>query len=248
MSLILPQRGRLRQPAAAAGGITFVGSAQNKGDVVSSVSVDVSSLSSGTLSEDDVVIVAVAAADNGAAPDYDVTCSGNQSGTATEIFDLWADDNGESSLGVFRITQGATVDTSLTCGVASGTPDSLVAIAFVFRSVDTTTPEDVTSTSSTGINTAIPSGVAITPSTSGAWPVCIAANAHSNALSRTISSSNLTSEVSDNQVTTKVGDTCLCIGYYDSWTSGAFTPTWSWDGTDNNAYAYCVASVALRPA
>lgn len=236
-----------KHEAAAPANISFVGSAVNNGDTVTSIALDVSSLSAGTLQQDDVIIVAINAADAANAGDYDVTCSGNNSGTATELCDIFADDNAETSLGVFYIVAGGTVDTTITCSVASGTPDAFAAIAFVFRGVDTTTPIDVTTTTSTGINTGIPTGVAITPTTSGAWPVGIASNG-SNRGSTTLSSSNLSGGVSEVGVTTATSDAVVFMGYKTDWTSGAFTPTYSWSGTDSTAFAYCVATIALRPA
>lgn len=236
--------GALMFPAAE-GGISFVGSATATASDATTVAVDVSSLSAGTLSEDDLIICVVNGAE-AANTDRGITAAGDNSGSLTELADLFSDDVAETNLGVYQVIQGATVDTTITF-TFDATTDSLAAICMVYRGVNTTTPIDVATQTATGINGSIPDPPAITPTTAGAWVVVVGANSSNQGIT-TLSHSGLTDVVTDAE---NVGtrDACIGIGNYTSWTSGEYNPAvFTWSASSTAQYSWCAASIALRPA
>lgn len=225
--------------------ISFVGYATATNSNSNVLQVDVSSLSAGTLQENDIVIVAAAAGDFSIS-DGNIICAGNNSGAATELADLFSNDTNDTDLGAYVIVQGATVDTAVNIQFG-GSRDSTAAICMVYRGVDTTTPIDVTTITATGIDTAIPDPSAITPSTSGAWIIVAGANASTQG-STTLSHSGLSNVVSVSEAAGS-RDVCLGVGNYTSWSSGSYNPAaFTWSGSDAATFSYCAVTIALRPA
>jgi len=85
----------------------------------------------------------------------------------TELFDLYGNDTYDVNFSLSYKVMGSTPDTSVTCTGTTGAT-AVTCLAYVWRGVDTSTPLDVTSTSATGIDLAIPDAPAITPVTQGA--------------------------------------------------------------------------------
>lgn len=110
----------------------------------------------------------------------DVNISSNQdiaedSGTFSELADLYSNDSGDTNLGVFRKVQGATPDSSVT--MSGGASANRVGLTYVLRGVDTTTPEDATTTTNTGGDTGRADPPSITTATNNAWVLAFAASA-----------------------------------------------------------------------
>lgn len=84
----------------------------------------------------------------------------------TGIADLWGAATGAgegANAGLFRKVQGATPDTTAVTDGGGNTFNAVGAGLFVFSGADTTTPEDVTSTTDTGNDPSTASGPSITP-------------------------------------------------------------------------------------
>jgi len=198
------------------------------------------SLTSLSLQQDDIVVVAFTLASN-----TDRSIGVNTAGY-TEEAELFANDTYDANLSVSWKRMGSTPDSSVdVSGPGSSTHPARI-IARGYRGVDTTTAMDVARTTATGTNGLLVDPPSITPTTSGALIVawgCGAANAA--ALSTAYSSSDLTDFTSG--IVSNVYDLAYGVGH-KSWTSGAFDAA-AWTGTET-ATTDSRASVvlALRPA
>ena len=116
-----------------------------------------------TCVEGDLVIVAVGGAT------YSDMSIGVLTGGYTEIADLYASDSRDANLSVSWKIMGEVPDTVISIqGITGGSTYYTLAIAEVWRGVDPLSPLDVTSTTASGIDSAIPDGAGITPVTLGA--------------------------------------------------------------------------------
>jgi hypothetical protein len=161
----------------------------------------------------------------------------------TEVADLFGDDDVNANLSVSWKRMGSTPDTSVTTENPNGRN---IAIAYVLRGVDATTPLDVTATTATAINTGVANPPSITPTTEGAWVLAIGGNV-----------SGATTELSGPQ---NFGWSVIRVnsGGSSPWGhlgiaalrwpgSGAVDPG-EWTGvTDSATYASCSVTLALRP-
>lgn len=141
---------------------------------------------------------------------------------------------------------GATPDTTVTVsGTAALNRGSSVTIQ-VFRGVDPTTPEDVTSTTANAANSFLADPPAITPVSSGAIVVAVGSGAgQSFPANAAYSSSDLTSFLTVFGNTTYDG--ILGAGYY-RWTSGAFDPAAFTANTSSSVnFSWAARTLALRP-
>lgn len=198
------------------------------------------SLTSLSLQQDDIVVVAFALASN-----TDRTIGVNTAGY-TEEAELFANDTYDANLSVSWKRMGASPDTSVdVSGPGSSTHPARI-IARGYRGVDTTTAMDVARTTATGTNGILVDPPSITPSTSGALIVVVGCGAGAPAaLSTPYASSDLTDFASG--LVSNLYDLAYGIGH-KSWTSGAFDAA-AWTGTET-ATTDSRASVvlALRPA
>lgn len=99
----------------------------------------------------------------------------------TELADLYANDNNDASLGVYRKVQGATPDTTSVWD--NGFSAAAGGVCMVLRGVDTTTPEDATTTTATGTNGATPDPPSINTATAAAWTLACASSTEPDAVS-----------------------------------------------------------------
>jgi hypothetical protein len=150
--------------------ISLVGS--NVGVTAAAANITIN-LPAGVLQND----VAYAAVATGATTDIDVTETG---GTWTELADLYGNDTTDVNMAVYRKVMGVTPDTSVTMDASAGT-NIHVGIVVVLRGVDTTTPEDATTTTLTAIDTGTPNNPSITTVTAGAWVLAFAASSEGDA-------------------------------------------------------------------
>jgi hypothetical protein len=141
----------------------------------------------------------------------------------------------------------STPDTSVTVGAGNSTSLGNVTCVHVWRNVDTTNPMDVTITTATGANSAIPNPPAITPVTPGAVMLVVGAGS-SNVLedSFDISSGFANNEVKGGQMGSNYGY-FLAIGSKD-WVSGTEDPAAFTNVTTAATLSWCAATIALRPA
>jgi len=124
------------------------------------------------IAQNDVVY---AAGMTGTIADQDVTES---SGTYTELADLYSNDTNDTNLGVYRKVQGATPDSSVT--IDAGTNN--IGVALTLRGVNTTTPEDATTTTATAPNNGTPDPPSIVTATANAWVLPFAASSEGDAV------------------------------------------------------------------
>lgn len=162
-----------------------------------------------------------------------------------EIADLWADDNTDANLGVFRKFMGASPDTVIDVPATGNAGYGGVVIASVWRGVDPSTPLDVTSTTATGINTGQPTPPAITPATEGAF---IVVAGHGSCQDGT---GNNAANFTNSDLTafqTTFSPFCAAGMGYKEWTGGTFTPVIWGGGSANIRSAWAACTIALRPA
>lgn len=218
--------------------LSFIGSAENN-VADASVSTITLTLPAG-IAENDVVYVAYVASSNGGADkNMAMTTTGY-----SELADLFANDADECNLGVYRKLMGATPDsTAETATVATGGVPKGAAVCHVWRGVDTTTPEDATTTTATAVNSAIPNS-----------PSIITVTANAIVLSA-VGSSQFDATVTApagyaNQVDITGPDTRALAGIASKSIAspGTEDPAAWTDITDAATEAWCAATVAIRPA
>jgi hypothetical protein len=217
---------------------TYVGGTTASGvGVTTNITVSLASIAG--IQQNDLVIVALSI---GAVTDKSYRISGY-----TQIADLYSNDTFDANLQVGYKFMGATPDTSVT--ITGGTGPTVVTDAYaiaihVWRGIDTTTPLDVTTTTTTAIDTGIPNPPAITPTTANSV-VLVAAGTGHNGGTDTYTATELSNFLTvggndDNDATVGMGSF--------AWVSGTFDPVaWTWSQTSNTSFATASCSVALRP-
>lgn len=231
--------------AAQKGGIEFVGrkmgATQGGG-----VTLNLTTLSDGIdteAREDDIVVLVQS--HNGVITNYDMTVT---TSGYTEEADLYSADEGIShNLGAHYKVMGATPDTEVVTPTYN-TGGANVAIALVFRGVDTVTPIDVTTTTAIGNNTADVDPPAITPITNGAAIVALGGSRHDHGGAVTYSEPAGYEYFIDNSRNDGVYDASALAAflYWDG--VGAFNPAISELSLDSLENSWSAATLALRPA
>ena len=211
------------------------------------ITIDVSSL---TILEDDILVLNATA--EGTA-DGTFTVTGNNSGAATIVADLYADDNGDVNMVVALLVQGATADTSIVVDPAIGTAAGYYSyIIRQYRSVDTTTPQDVAATTAASANSDAANPSSITPTTAGTKIVlCYGAAQFGSAGTGNNAAWGAPGDV-DNFVQQgyTLDEITSRAGMADkSWSSGAFDAAAVTSGAANSAASsWAAVALALRPA
>src|SRR5688572_1734450 len=161
--------------------ISFVGSTTATSTNGDDVNLDLTAITD--LAENDLVIIACAI---GSSDDGDYNMVLVSPTDYAEVADLFADDDLDVQLGVFRKFMGASVDTDVLVEGFGNMNNSGAAIAFAFRGVDTTTPMDVAATTATGIDSANANPPSINHNNpDGVWTVIVGGSAHNQAGTRT---------------------------------------------------------------
>lgn len=231
------------------GGIEFVGRASTAtgADAADQV-ISLTSLTGGSRSsvaDGDIVIAAYQASVNS---DLTLVIEDPSASAYTLIgSEAYVNNGSDTNLRVAYKIMGSTPDASVTFKTTSGTSNnSRIHTVYVFSGVDTTTPMDVTPTSSSAGNTVLVNPAAITPVTSGATVVAVGAGGHQRG-THTFSSSDLSDFYSEGHNT--LFDATSGIGHIPNWTSGAVDPAaWTFSSTTLNTYTYASITFALRPA
>jgi len=214
--------------------ISFVGSATNS-VIDGGASFDITLPS---CLENDLVIVVV----GGAGP-TDVDLGVSTSGYA-EIADLFQTEFASMNFSVSWKRMGAIPDTTVTCiGNSYSSAVGTAGIAYVLRGVDTTTALDVTPTTATADNSAIPNGPAITPVTLGSLVVVCGGSSLSDAAVTV--PSGYGNHVSINVVDTNSATIAVASKEWNG-TGAEDPPAWTlW--SSNTLSAWCAVTIALRP-
>lgn len=194
----------------------------------------------GGIAQNDVVYIAYG---EGATADLNLSVS---TAGYTELADLRADDSSDCNLGVYRKVQGSTPDSSVVCTGSGNAANGTQGIAFVLRGVDTTTPEDATIQTATGINTEVADPPSITTVTNGAWVLAIAGASDATAGDISAAPTNYSDLVwgraNDNN------DMVIGVARREIAVAGAENPG-SFSGHEATGTAsWCAATVAVRPA
>lgn len=191
----------------------------------------------GGVAQDDVVFAAYG---NANSSDFDVT---TVTSGYTELADLYSNDSLDANFGVFRKVQGASPDSTVvfTGGGASNT--GAAAVAMVLRGVNTTTPEDATTTTATGIDSAIPDPPSITTVTADAWVLAFGGSSRfDTSVNAPTNYTNFESDSGDS-----ISDFLAMVASREIAVPGAEDPgTFQNVGTSTSS-AWCAVTVAVRP-
>jgi hypothetical protein len=191
----------------------------------------------------DLVIAAFA---TGSAADRTLAITDGTSNYTLINSELAASDTEITNLRVAYKFMGGTPDASTTFGPTGNNADAGAMAVYVFRGVDSSTPLDVAAVPATGTNTSRPNPAGITPTTAGAFIVCVGAGAHDGGVD-TFSSSDLTDFLTVGG-TDDTNDITLGIGHIDNWSSGEFNAAaWTHTQADSANYSWAAMSIALRP-
>lgn len=204
-----------------------------------SISADVTLTHPGGIAENDVVYVSA----------MSTTLFGSDLNMAmvttgyTELADLYANDAQDTNFGVFRKRMGATPDsTAVVDYVGSVFSDNLDAVEHVLIGVDTTTSEDATTTTATGIDSGTPNPPSITTATANAWVLACAGSTEGDAVSNP--PTNYINLIDIQNASTNN----VMMASREITSPGAEDPGTYADivgGTDDS---WCAATVAVRPA
>lgn len=198
-----------------------------------------------TMQENDLVIVAYAIGDN---DNVDFNMAMVTTGY-TEVADLFANDTQDCSLGVFWKVMGSTPDTTAIVDGLGGADAAVAAVAMAFRSVDTTTPMDVTPTTATGIDSNAADPPSIDWSTAGTWTVAIGAFGHDQGGAVTVTPPTNYDTTNDQQKSQDhTSDITVAMAYRtdpaDPENPSQFLPSIA----GNSNHSWCASTLALRPA
>lgn len=187
--------------------------------------------------ENDIVIIGLAL---GTQSLRNVSCS-----FGTLIATLSSDDSFDSVFHARYKVMTGTPDTSFSITGTGNVTDSLGYCVHVWRNIDTATPLDVAATTATGLNDAIPTFPAITPTTAGAIIIAIG-GAGGGTLDTFTDPGSVTNFLQGWGVDTQDGNACMFS--YESWTSGAYNPPSPGGGGGGGTSAWTACTIALRPA
>lgn len=221
--------------------ISFVGSAENSAANGANVTL---TLPAGTTTND-LVIVAYGIGDNDNV-DFDMAMVTTG---YTEVADLFANDTQDASLGVYWKVMGATPDTTAAVDGLGGADAAVAAVCMVFRGVDLTTPMDVTPTTATAINTMHPNPPSINHNNpAGVWTVIAGASGHTlaGAGTYTFPTGYVTNAIDRGQ--DDDSDVTVGMGYRTNPADPEDPGVMTHSGTDSTSFAWCAATLALRPA
>lgn len=140
---------------------------------------------------------------------------------------------------------GSTPDGSVTFGPSLNAQDAACTAVAVFSGVDPTVPLDGVTVETATFTTPIANPPPITPSTAGAFIVCVGAGSISSFSFGNYSSSDLTGFFSSSANDTNCS--ILGIGHKDDWSSGSFDPAAFSYPSSASTYSAAAMSFVLRP-
>jgi hypothetical protein len=231
----------------APSGIQFVGgkaagkNGATSGNTTLSLTSDLTGGIASSVSNNDLVVAAFATGSNA-----DRTLSITDGANPYTLIgtELYANDNGDTNLRVaYKFVSG---DTATTFGPTGATADDGTTAVYVFRGVNMTTPLDVAAVTATGINASNANPPSITPTTPGAFILCIGA-ACPDAGATSFSSSDLVLFRSVNNMNGSFFS-LMGLGIKDDWVSGAFDAAAFTPSNTTTADSWAAMSIALRPA
>lgn len=203
------------------------------------VTIDLTSLG---LQQDDVVIAAL-----GIAEDASVTATMVSSGW-TNVVNIEAVDTEHAHLAIWYKVMGATPDTSVQAGPSAvNTGDTTLLQVRAFRGVDTTTPMDVTATSATHLNTAVPNPPSITTANDFTRVVAFGVASHTTGGASLSHDSGI--EAIYTNGTNETTDGAMASVMFLKGSSGSINPdAFTFSVADSTSFAAASATIALRTA
>jgi hypothetical protein len=233
--------------------ITFVGSHIGTHAATSAQTVNFSSLldSAGgtpTLLQNDIVIVTVFQAAAATRTQAQLLPTSYTVAHASVITS--SDTNISSQQTSYKI-MGSVPDTSVSIPASAATTSGVAYSIHVFRGVNTTTPNDVTAVTTSGINGAQPDPAVITPVSNGAWIYIAAGGAMAAGTAPQSTAptglSTATNAWRQTVLTTTTNDPGLAAGYKNDWASGSFDCAALTGYTTTNTGSWTAVTIALRP-
>lgn len=226
---------------AYAATLSYVGGAEAAGNSAA-YNVSLASLVGGTggaAQAGDLVIVATG---------FVSTANGDPGvGTAgyTEVADLYGNDTRDANFSVNWKIMGGTPDSLVSCNGSGSTTNGAVCVVQVWRNADQNTPMDVTPTTASSNNSAIPDSPAITPITSGAVILSLGAGTGAAVDTSVTAPTGYANQI-DNSVDP---GNAITIGIASKlWSgSGAEDPAAWTNWTTSTSESRAMATVAIRP-
>ncbi len=166
----------------------------------------------------------------------------------TELFaNIYSDGTGHDTNVIgFYAFMGTTPDTTVSIPAGPG-PGAIAFEVHVFRSVNQTTPNDVTPVTATITGANSPNAPAITPVTEGALIYVVGASAAASPITALGAPSNL-SAVANHFVAGTSSTAAIAAGISTGWTTGAFDPATFTGGASAAGGSSAAVSLALRGA
>lgn len=221
------------------------GRTQSGGGTTSNISISLSGLTGGTNTSPqngDLVIIAIELAGGASTDKASFRISGY-----TQIADLYAGSPLSSNFQVGYKFMPTTPDTTATITGGNGnTADGYAVVVHVWRSIDTGTVLDVTTTTSVQPGTGLPNAPAITPTTANSVILVAAGTSHTGGVDTYTATelSNFRSVGADDTTS----DATTGMGSFD-WVSGTFDPaTWTFSQADSINFGTNSVTFVLRPA
>jgi hypothetical protein len=162
----------------------------------------------------------------------------------TNIARIGTMDTYSAGLNVSYKVMSATPDSTFTAPATLNTQWAGAVAIQVWRYVDTTTPMDVTATTSNSTSSRQPDPPSITPTTSGAVILACGGAAHTGSETAVFTNTGL-----DNFLTLGSNDTYdTTVGMYSAmWTSGAYDPTAFTTAVSQTTDSAAAVTLVLRP-
>ena len=234
--------------------ITFVGSHVGTHAATSAQTVNFSSLldsggAAPTLQQGDIVYVAVENAstlDRSIAGGADIGVPSGYTGLGVHDY---RNDSNDSNFRVSRKLMGVTPDTSVAIPPSNATTAGVAYAIYVFRGVNTTTPESPTIVVTGAINTGVANAAAIIPVTAGSWVVVFggAAVAAGAVFTNPAGFDATTNYFRSATITTTTNDANIGGAIYTGWTTGSYDPAAFGGSTSTNTGSWSAATLALNP-
>lgn len=162
----------------------------------------------------------------------------------TELADLYANDTRDTNAGLYRKVQGATPDSTVSANGGGNSSSAVATLVHVWRGADTTTPEDATTTTATGINTGQADPPSITTVTNDAVVLAFGACSADETVTNTPTGySNLVTVDAVDAIRVTVVASSKSVA-----TAGAEDPGVYTDLPTTTSFSWCAATVAIRPA
>jgi len=223
--------------------IEFIGAGNYSGLANTTISCNLSTFFTGAtaLAAGDILLMAECRAASPGPSTTSLTSSGWSDGASGAIY---ADDSVDLTMFVYRKIMSSSPDSTIEFG-SSGSTSRLIMVR-AYRNVDQTNPLDVSTTTSTTINTVRPDPPSNTPVSSGSVSVVFGAGANFNAIT-TLTSADLADTNLGSYDAASGQDIVGLSGHKFLLDTSAFDPAqFGMSGTDSTSFSASAAHIILR--